>query len=383
MLETKEVKKEKNELKDFINFPWKIYNNDPYWIPPLKSDLLETFLGKDVGKKINCGPHAFFMAWDKDVPVGRILVGINEEKNLRNGSNVGYFGYLELINSHEVLKSLIEQSFRWLKKYNIDHLIGPVCPDDDVEGRGLLIKGFNSSPVLMNSYNPPYYPALMEEYGFIKDKDFYAYYSDKLDSLKERVERIADFAMQKFNFRIDKVDMKYLEREIQDVAEIVEKIISSGNEADNGFEYANPPTYDSLSLEIKKYLPFLDRDLFYIARSGDDPIGFVFAIPDYNEVLKKINGQLYPFGIFKYLWYKRKIRGIRGFAQFVVPKFQNKAVNAAIFKHILDVAKRKQYDYIEGSSIYENNISSRRIFENAGLFPYKIYRVYQKNNSTI
>jgi len=129
---------------------------------------------------------------------------------------------------------------------------------------------------------------------------------------------------------------------------------------------------------VKKFLPFLDKDLIYIARSGEIPIGFVFALPDYNQVLKRMNGSLFPFGLLKYLWYKRKIKGIRGLAQYVIPEFRNKAVNAAIFKQILDVAERKKYEYIECSLISENNLRSRRIFENAGIQPYKIYRVYRK-----
>ena len=129
---------------------------------------------------------------------------------------------------------------------------------------------------------------------------------------------------------------------------------------------------------MKEFLPFLDKNLIYIARSGETPIGFVFAFPDYNQVLKKMNGRLFPFGFIKYLWYKRKIKGIRALAQFVVPAFRNRAVSAAIFQQILAVAERKKYEYIEGSLISENNLRSRRIFENAGIQPYKIYRVYRK-----
>lgn len=378
MLEVREIKKKKAELLNFINFAWKIYQNDPHWVPPIKKDLLNFFLGQGFDKKINCGPHTFFLAWKNNNPVGRILVGINEKKNVRNNCKFGYFGYLEIINSTEVLKSLIERAFLWLNKYNIDYLVGPICPDDDVEGRGLLIKGFDSPPVLMNSYNPAYYQTLLEENGFMKDRDFYAYFTDQITQLKKRVDKVSDFARQKFKFRIDKVNIRFIDQEIRDIVKIIDRIILSGNEVDNGFEYANPPTYETLSQEVKRYLPFLDKDLIYIARSGENPIGFVFAIPDYNQVLKRINGQLFPFGLVKYFWYKRKIRGIRGFAQFVVPEFQNKAVNAAIFKYILEVSERKKYNYIEGSLICENNLPSRRIFENAGLSPYKIYRVYRK-----
>jgi len=346
MLEIRELKKNKEELLPFIHFAWKIYQDDPHWVAPLKNDLLKSFLGKDFTKKIQCGPHAFFMVWENNTPLGRILVGINEKKNRTTRQSVGYFGYLELVNSSEVLKCLMESAVNWLKNQDVTTLIGPLCPDDDVEGRGLLIKGFDSSPVLMNSYNPDYYRKLLEEYGFKKDTDFFAYYSNQISNLKARVEKVSAFAMQKFQFRIDQIDLKHQDREIRDLIKIIDAIVSDSREEDNGFEYANPPTFGELALEVKKFLPFLDKDLIYIARSGEVPIGFVFAFPDYNQVLKRMNGTLFPFGLFQYLWYKRAIKGIRGLAQYVIPEFRNKAVNAAIFSKILDVAEQKNYEYI-------------------------------------
>jgi GNAT superfamily N-acetyltransferase len=378
MLEVRELKKNKEELLPFIHFAWQIYQGDPHWVAPLKNDLLKSFLGKDFTKKIQCGPHAFFMVWENNTPLGRILVGINEKKNRKTKRRVGYFGYLELVNSSEVLKCLMEYAVNWLKNQDVTTLIGPLCPDNDVEGRGLLIKGFDSPPVLMNSYNPDYYRKLLEEYGFKKDTDFFAYYTNQIANLRARLKKVSAFAMQKFRFRIDKINLKYRDREIRDIIKIIDAIVSDSREEDNGFEYANPPTYEEFALEVKKFLPFLDKDLIYIARSGEIPIGFVFALPDYNQVLRRMDGKLFPFGLFQYLWYKRKIKGIRGLAQYVIPEFRNKAVNAAIFSKILDVAERKQYEYIEGSLISENNLRSRRIFENAGIQPYKIYRVYRK-----
>ena len=132
MLEIRELKKNKEELLPFIHFAWKIYQDDPYWVAPLKNDLLKSFLGKDFIKKIQCGPHAFFMVWENNTPLGRILVGINEKKNRKTKRRVGYFGYLELVNSSEVLKYLMEYAANWLKNQDVTALIGPVCPDDDV-----------------------------------------------------------------------------------------------------------------------------------------------------------------------------------------------------------------------------------------------------------
>jgi len=377
-LEIRELKKNKAELLPFIHFAWQIYQGDPHWVAPLKNDLMKSFLGQDFTRKIQCGPHAFFMAWENDTPLGRLLVGVNDKKNLKSNCKAGYFGYLEMVNSSAVLESLMEHAIHWLQKHHINTLIGPVCPDDDVEGRGLLIEGFDSPPVLMNSYNPTYYQKLLKGYGFVKDTDFFAYYSNEIADLRAKIEKVSTFAMQKFRFRIDKINRRLLDREIRDIIKIIDTINSDSREEENGFEYANPPTYEELALEVKKFLPFLDQDLIYIARSGEKPIGFVFAFPDYNQVLKRMNGNLFPFGLLKFLWYKRKIKGIRGLAQYVIPEFRNKAVNAAIFQQILEVAERKQYEYIEGSLISENNLRSRRIFENAGIQPYKIYRVFRK-----
>ena len=379
LIKVQELKENKNQLISFINFAWEIYQHDSHWVPPLRNDLLKTLLGRDITQKIHCGPHAFLMVHENEKYLGRMLVGINKKKNQRRNQNTGYFGFLEMVDSYEVFRYLMDYAVNWLQKHKINSIVGPICPDDDIEGRGLLIKGFNSAPVLMNSYNPFYYKKIIDQYGLEKHTDFYAYYCDKLALLKARVEKVTHFARQKYNFRIDKINLKKPDQEIKDIVEIMNAIVAYDREEDNGFEFANPPTVEELTLEVKRFMPFIDQEMIYIARSEGMPIGFVFAFPDYNPILRKMDGKLYPFGIFKFLWFKNKLEGIRGFAQFVSPKFRNKAVNAAIFDKLLGVAIEKKYKYIEGSLISENNLKSRRIFENNGLKPYKVYRVYQKS----
>jgi len=373
-----ELGRNKEELMQFTNFAWEIYRGDVNWVVPFKSDLLKIFLGTDISKKLDYGPYTFFMVFEDGKPLARVLVGINEKMNLGKNMKVGYFSYFEAKNSSQAVKCLMDHAINWLKKQDINRLIGPLYPNDDVENRGLLIEGFDSPPVLMTSYNPTYYQQLLEEYGFKKDADFFAYYFDDFDIARTRVDKVASFAMKKYHFRIDRVDLTQIDREIRDIVKVIELIVAQGHEEENGFEYSSPPSYKEISLEVKKLLPFMDRDLIYIARSGDAPVGFVLALPDYNQVLKKVRGKLLPFGFIKYLWYRNKIDGIRGFAQFIIPSYRNKAVNAAIFQKILLAVEKKKYRYIEGSSISENNLKSRRIFENTGIKPYKIYRVYQK-----
>ena len=378
MVKIRELGRNKDELMQFINFAWEIYQDDANWVAPLKSDLLKVFLGSDISKKLDCGPHIFFMVFENGEPLARALVGINEKMNLKKNIKTGYFSYFETVNSAKIVKYLMDYAVNWLKKQDINRIIGPLTPNDDVDNRGLLTEGFDSPPVLMTSYNPTYYQQLLEEYGLKKDADFFAYYCDDFNMARARVDKITSFAMQKYHFRIDRIDLKQVDRETKDIIKVLELIVINSKEEENGFEYSSPPSYEEISLEVKKLFPFIDRDLIYIARSGDVPIGFVLALPDYNQVLKKVNGKLLPFGFIKYLWYKNKIDGIRGFAQYVVPRYRNKAVNAAIFQKILLAGERKKYRYIESSSINENNLKSRRVFENTGFKPYKIYRVYQK-----
>ena len=145
------------------------------------------------------------------------------------------------------------------------------------------------------------------------------------------------------------------------------------------WEHLTPPSLAEIRSEVRTLAQFMDPDLVYIARSGEEPIGFVVALPDYNQVIKKLNGRLLPFGWVKYLWYKQRISGVRVFIQFVVPKFRNKAVNSAIYHRLMLEARKKGYVYGEGSAIAEMNLESIRSVEGVGGKLYRVYRIYQKD----
>lgn len=363
--------KDKKQLKNFINLPWEIYHNDDNWVPPLKGDMLKTLMGKD-NPLFMSGSHTFFMVFNTSQPVGRILVGINEKLNEEKNKSEGYISLFECIHSMEVANLLLRTATSWLKERGIKRIVGPVSPTNGDDNRGLLVKGFDGPPVLMNSYNPSYYPEFFEEYGFTKEMDLYAYYFEPTSIPIERFKKVVNYAMKKFNFRIDKIDLKNLDSETKDIKKILDLSMP------DSWEHLTPPSLEELRAEINNLKSLADEDLIYIARSGNEPIGFVVALPDYNQVLKKINGRLWPFGILKFLWYKRKIDGLRAFIQFVVPEFRNKAVNGAIFYRLMIEAKKKNYTYGEGSTIGEMNIESRKSVEKAGGTLYRIYRIYSK-----
>jgi hypothetical protein len=293
MFETREINN-RNGLKEFVNLASDIYRDDPNWVPPLKSGMLKTLMGVN-NPLFMCGPHTFFIVYRDGKPVGRILVGINEKLNREKNKNEGYVSLFECINDKDTAFSLLDHASSWLKERGISDMVGPVSPTNGDDGRGFLVDGFNGPPVIMNSYNPEYYPAFFEQYGFAKDIDLLAYYLDAKTAPRERFKRVVEYAMEKYNFRIDRFNFKNLEHEITDIKKILDEAMPKA------WGHLTPPSIEEVRAEVNSLRAYADNDLLYIARSGDEPIGFVFALPDYNQVLSKLNGKLFPFGIFKYI----------------------------------------------------------------------------------
>lgn len=371
MVHIVEVKGKKG-LKKFIDFSWEIYKNDPNWVPPLRSDLLKTLQGRDNPLFMN-GPHAFFMAYRDGRPAGRICAGINETLNRKKGKEEGYICLFECINDGDVAACLFDHAADWLKKRGKKVMKGPVSPTNGDDYRGLLVKGFDGPPVLMNSYNPDYYPGLFEAHGFQKHLDLYAYYYDVSGIRLERYSKVIQYAMKRYNFRVEPVNLKKLDREVKDIKRVLDEAMPAD------WEDLTPPSLEEIKAQANKLKDLADPDLIYIARSGDRPIGFALGLPDYNQVLKRLNGRLFPLGFLKFMWFKRKITGARIFVLFVVPEFRKKAVSSTIYYKCLQAAKRKGYTYGEGSTIGEINLDMRRDAEGAGGIHYRTYRIYRKD----
>lgn len=371
MISIHEVK-EKKDLKKFIDLPWELYKDDKYWVPPLRRQQFHSLRGKN-NPLLAAGPHTFFLAFSGEKVVGRIMAGINTKLNEKKNKNEGYISLFESVNNKDVAFSLFQAAAGWLQERGIATMVGPVSPTNGDDYRGILIKGFDGPPVLMNSYNPPYYQDFFAEFGFQKYLDLFAYYLKAEEMDVARYGRVVAYAMKKYNFRIDRFDQKNFRREAEDIKKILDLAMP------DSWEHLAPPSLEEIEKEMASLIRFMDEDLVYIARSGEEPIGFVVALPDYFQVLKKLNGRLFPFGFLKFLWYKRKITGIRIFMQFVVPKFRNKAVNSAIYHQLMLEAQKKGYLFGEGSTIAEINKESIRNVERVGGKLYRIYRIYQKD----
>lgn len=370
-IEIREIHTEK-EKKDFIMFPFELYKNDPLWVPPLISEMKRIIDGPG-SILFQSGPHTFFNAYKNGKIVGRIAVGIDEKMNKLRNKNEGYITLFECIKDKEVAHKLLSTAENWLRYRKIDKMVGPVSPTNGDDYRGMLVENFEEPPVIYTTYNPPYYVEFFEEYGFVREHTFVAFKYDlkKLpldDSLK-----VIEYAKKKYNFYTRKANYSKIPEEAKILQKILERSLIPLE-----YDYLIPPTEEEMLALAKDLVKFIPSEFVQIAFSNDIPIGFAVAMPDYNQILKKLNGRLFPLGWLKFLWYKNKINKARVFLLFVIPEFQSKGVPAALFLELLRYARAKGYVFAEGSTININNTKMCREAEGVGGIPYKKFVIFKK-----
>jgi GNAT superfamily N-acetyltransferase len=322
------------------------------------------------------GPHIMFLAKKDGEAIGRIIAGIDEGFNRDNNLKSAWIALFECERDEEAAVALLNACETWARTHGMDMLRGPMSPDNGDDFKGLLVMGFDGPPALLNAYNPEWYPELFDKQGYVKDEDLWGFYIDQQSFRESKLNKIVPYAMRKFNYRVDTVDKKNLRHEVEDIQKILQDTIPTleGN-------WMSVPSVEDVEKEARFLLPMVDTDFICIARTCDTnrPVGFVVAIPEYNQIFKHIhNGRILPYGVLAFLRYRKRINALRVFVQFVVPDYQNKAVNAAIFSHIFKKAKEKGILSADGSTIGELNLPSRLSVEKLGGRHYRTYRTYKK-----
>jgi GNAT superfamily N-acetyltransferase len=363
-----------SDLKKFLKLPWSIYKGNKCWVPPMINELKNT-IDPDKNPSMKKIKHALFLAEMDGKPVARIFAGIDTNLNEKKNMLMGYFSLFECIDDSDVAKSLFKAAFDWYRQNGINNVIGPVSATgtDGDEDKGLLIDCFDLPPAIMNSYNQPYYMKLLEENGFTKDYDVFAYHMDRSLVFKKGQAKIISFAKKKYGFRIDSLNMKDVDGEILSIKHVLDLAVPD--------EWPDlvAPSLDEVREMAKKLLVYADPELIAIARSDEnEAIGFALALPDYNQVLIHLNGRLTPLAALKFFWYKRKINSARVFVMFVIPSFRSKGVSFAIYQNLFNNAYTKGYVGGEASTVGEENQRMRADMDNFGAIRFKTYRIYKK-----
>jgi hypothetical protein len=362
--------KSKSELKAFIDFPHDLYAQDNNYVPELfiaQRDLLTTHPFHK-HSSLQC-----FLLFDGEKIIGRIAAIHNTAHNVFNGTNDGFYGFFDCVNDQDTANLLLDQAKNWLLEKGLSTIVGPVNFSTN-ESCGLLIEGFDSPPVVMMPYNAPYYADLLENWGLAKKVDLLAWkwdgesYDDRSVKLMDRLEE----RLQRNDIVIRKINMKNFKQE----AESLREVYNNAWDKNMGFVPLNNEEYDYQAKDLKL---ILDPDFCFIAEQNGKVVGFGAAIPDINEILIKVKrGRLLPTGIFKLLFEKKNIKGIRILLLGVVEGYRKMGIEACIYGSMIKSYRKKGLEYAEaGWTLEHNDMVNNAIIAIKGV-PYKRYRIYEK-----
>ena len=364
--------KTRTDLHTFVRLPWKLYTSDAQWVPPLILERLHTFSPKNPFFK-----HATWQCWlayRGQEPVGRISAQIDHLHLERYGEQTGFFGLLEAEEDEQVFQGLLRATEEWLREQGMIRVQGPFNLSINQEC-GLLVEGFDTPPMVMMGHALPYYGGLLEQNHYYKVQDLLAYQIDIHFKLPPGVTMFLNKA--KGSMRIRPLRRANIEEDLKLIKEIFEDAWSENW----GFL---PFTEEEFS-DIGQLLKFLVEDDFVqIAEIDDQACAMLVALPNVHEVIKGLNGRLWPWGWLKILWgmkvsYPKTARvalmGVR-------KPFQSTPMGAAMAYGMIEAVRggglRKGIQTVELSWILEGNKRMSHILESLGAKSYKVYRLYQK-----
>ncbi|MGO9565903.1 MAG: acyl-CoA N-acyltransferase, partial [Desulfomonilaceae bacterium] len=336
----------KSEMDEFIDLPWKIYADDPNWVPPLK---------KAVRKLLDPAKHPFwkfservlFLARRGSQTVGRIAGILDKNFNSFQNENMGAWGFFECENHPSTAGALFDAVERWSRDKGLSFLRGPFNPSTNYEV-GLLVEGFQYPPSIMMPYNPPYYVQLVESCGFSKEKDLLAVILERNQKKSDRMERLARRIGRNKKVEIRKADKRNFDSEVA----LIREIYNAAWSRNWGFV----PMTDEELLEMgKEMIRIADMDLILFVYYDGEPVGVTVVLPDISPLLKRFNGKIGLLGIFKVLFYKHEIRGARVLAMGFKKTHQGLGLPILACDHLVKVWERKAFDYVELGWNLEDN----------------------------
>lgn len=362
----------RSDRKKFIKSQWLFYKNDPYWVPPL---VIEKLSDMDPSKNpfYQHSELQMFLAERNGAIVGRIAAIINDNHNKTHNDKIGFFGYFESENNQETADKLFEAAADWLKQKGMDTMRGPENPsmNDEI---GLLIDGFDSPPLILDTYNPKYYIKLIENNGFVKAKDLYAYLmedgfeSEKLIRLQSVIHKRHKIEFREVNIK-DKVQFK---KDVNDIKEVY----NAAWVPNWGFVKWTDEEMDHLASGLKQ---IADPKTAIIMTVNGKLAGFGIGLPDINQCLIHNKSGNLLSGLWHILTKKKKINSLRLIALGIVPEFHNTGLDAALYYEIGQRGLKQGYFKGEASWVLEDNtMMNRAATQTMNGRIYKTYRLYDK-----
>ncbi|MDR0871437.1 MAG: GNAT family N-acetyltransferase [Planctomycetaceae bacterium] len=363
------------QQKQFLDFPRILYKDDPYWVPQIRIEQsglagFKFFGHKDPFYEHNEGQA--FLALDGKKVIGRIVAVLNRGHLERYNDGVGFFGFFDCIDDVSAAGELFAAAAGWLKERNCTVVRGPVNPSLN-QTLGLLIDGFDSMPTFMMTYNPRYYEKLLEENGFRKSQDLYAYWGavSILPKVNAKLQPKVDMIRERTGAVLRNVNTKHFQKDVETFLSIYNRSLT------NTWGYV--PLSENEIKEMAFFLKWLIVPELTTAIELDGKVvGASFALPDYNPRIKEIGGRITPWGLWKLLRRKQDIKKIRIISTNVLPEYQMQGLGMLLLNGLVPKVLSSGIQEAEFSWVLESNNFSRGSLEKGGAVRNKTYRVYDK-----
>lgn len=349
-----EIKKvtTKSELKRFIRFNYEFYKDNPYSVPDLYDDMLNTFSPKKNAAFEFCEADYFLALRDGKI-VGRVAAIINRRANETWNRKTVRFGWIDFIDDMEVSTALIDTVKQWGKERGMTEIEGPLG-FTDMDAEGMLVEGFDKLSTMATIYNYPYYPQHMERLGLSKSADWVEMKIYVPDAIPEKHRRISDIIAKRYNLHIRKLKSKKEVRQ-SGVAHDIFRLINDAYTPLFGYSRMTERQIDQY---VKMYVPVLDLRMVSIVENEQNEIVAVgISMASLSRALQKAKGRLLPFGWYHLLkalmWKRPKVLDLLLVA--VRPDYQGKGVNALLFTDLIPVYKELGFEYAESNPELEMN----------------------------
>lgn len=361
---------DRRDVRQFINFPFELYEGCPQWVPPMISDM-EFALDRSEHPFYRHSTADFFLAEADGQTLGRIAVIDNRNYNQYHQSQTAFFYFFETVEDLDVARALFEAASDWARGKGLEKILGPrgLLRAD---GMGILVKGFEHRPALGIPYNYPYYATFLEKLGFEKEIDHSSAHLSAEFELPQRYFEAAERVKERRGLRIESFSSK---DEMRQWIPYVQRIY---NEAFSDVWGFFPVTDAEIKVIADRFLAVADPRLIKIVMKDDEMIGFILAYPDISVGIQRAKGRFWPFGWFHLMREYRRTKWLDANGIGLLPGHQGVGANVMLYVELFKSAKAFGFEHADLAQVAETNTESLGEVNAVGAEWYKRHRVYRR-----